>query len=378
VAAEDLIKQIATWNTATSSFNAPAQGVTIGRLCSADLPAQTAFFDRRSGKGTTARLFMDGEEVGPEGRGFAHSLEGTSWELPHLGKFSWENSVARPGSGDKTVVVGLDDATPGQVYVYVGDKASSGSPVERAGLVGGKLYGIKVAGAALETAAGIPANTAFSLEPVGADGSVQNMTGAAIQTASVADGITQFLRPEDGAWDPRRLNDFYFVTTNAIDSPSRLWRLRFNDPTDPSAGGTITAVLDGTEGQQMLDNMTIDRRGRVLIQEDPGSNLPAGQTDYLAKVWLYDIEDDTLTEIAHHSPARFSPGGSGFLTQDEESSGIIPAPFLGSRWFLADVQAHFTNSDPELVEGGQLLALRVPGSGGDGDDDEGDDGGEDD
>jgi hypothetical protein len=373
VAAEDLIRRVATWNTATSSFNAPAQGVTIGRLCSADLPDESAFYDHRSRTGTTSRLFMDGEEVGAEGRAFAHALDGTSWELPHLGKFSWENSVARPRSGEQTVVVGLDDSTPGQVYVYLGEKRRSGSPVEQAGLVGGKLYGIKVAGFPLEPATGIPAGTPFTLEPVGSDGAVQNMTGAAIQTASVADGITEFLRPEDGAWDPRRLNDFYFVTTNAIDRPSRLWRLRFEDPTDPSEGGTITAVLDGTEGQQMLDNMTVDRRGRALLQEDPGSGVPAGQTNYLAKVWLYDIDDDTLTEIAHHDPARFTPGAPAFLTADEESSGIIPAPFLGNGWYLADVQAHFRNADPELVEGGQLLALRVPNDAGDEDDDEDED-----
>jgi hypothetical protein len=44
------------------------------------------------------------------------------------------------------VVVGTDDSTPGQVYVYAGQKRTAGSPIEKAGLVGGALYGIKVAG----------------------------------------------------------------------------------------------------------------------------------------------------------------------------------------------------------------------------------------
>jgi hypothetical protein len=367
---EDLIKQVATWNTATSSYNAPAQGIAIGRLCSADLPVRSAFYDDESERGYLGRLFLGGEEVGAEGRAFAHALDGTSYELPHLGKFSWENAVARPRAGGKTIVVGLDDSTPGQVYVYYGEKSSSGTPVQKAGLVGGKLYGVKVSGFPAETDAGIPAGTPFSLEPVGSDGSVQNVTGAAIQTASSADGITEFLRPEDGAWDPRNLNDFYFVTTNAIDRPSRLWRLHFNDARNPAAGGTITAVLDGTKGQVMLDNLTIDERRQVLIQEDPGSRSPAGQTNYLAKVWLYDIRRDTLTELAHHDEARFTPGLPGFLIADEESSGIIPAPFLGNRWYLADVQAHYTHADPELVEGGQLLALRAPGRGEEDEDDD--------
>ena len=30
--------------------------------------------------------------------------------------------------------------------------------------------------------------------------------------------------------------------------------------------------LDGTEGQQMMDNITVDDRGNVLLQEDPGGN----------------------------------------------------------------------------------------------------------
>jgi hypothetical protein len=192
---------------------------------------------------------------------------------------------------------------------------------------------------------------------------VRSLTGAAIDAASDADGITEFLRPEEGAWDPRRPRDFYFVTTNDIDKPSRLWRLRFSEPKDFASGGTITALLDGTEGQQMLDNITVTTRGQVLLQEDPGSKLPAGTTNYLAKLWLYDISSDKLTEIAHHDPARFTPGEPGFLTADEESSGIIPAAgILGRNWYLLDPQAHFTNADPELVEGGQLLALHVPAS----------------
>jgi hypothetical protein len=49
----------------------------------------------------------------------------------------------------------------------------------------------------------------------------------------------------------------------------------------------------------------------------------------------------------------------GFLTQDEESSGIIPLDkILGQGWYLADVQAHYPIPG-ELVEGGQLLLIHV-------------------
>jgi len=64
---------------------------------------------------------------------------------------------------------------------------------------------------------------------------------------------------------------------------------------------------------------------------------------------------------------RFLPAAAGvipastFLTQDEESSGIIDASdVLGNGWYLLDVQAHLKSADPELVEGGQLLAMYIP------------------
>jgi hypothetical protein len=75
-------------------------------------------------------------------------------------------------------------------------------------------------------------------------------------------------------------------------------------------------------------------------------------------VWLFDPKSGTLTKIAQHDPALFTPGAAGFLTRDEESSGIIPAPFLGKDWYLLDVQAH-SPLGGELVEGGQVLAMKV-------------------
>jgi hypothetical protein len=42
-------------------------------------------------------------------------------------------------------VSGLDDSTPGQLYA--GNKQSSGNPIERAGLHGGQLFGIRVTAA---------------------------------------------------------------------------------------------------------------------------------------------------------------------------------------------------------------------------------------
>ena len=67
---------------------------------------------------------------------------GDSYELPLLGRMSFENSLANPASGVKTVVMSTDDSTPGEVYLYVGTKQATGTAVEKAGLTNGLLFGI--------------------------------------------------------------------------------------------------------------------------------------------------------------------------------------------------------------------------------------------
>ena len=207
--------------------------------------ALAAVYDKRSKTGYNGPLFLSGEEVGNEGRAFAHTEGGISWELPSLGKFSWENAVANPGTGRKTVVVGTDDSTPGQVYVYVGEKKATGNPAERAGLTGGKLFGVKVPGVPLEPVnTGVPPGTAFTAVDLG---DVKNKTGAQLQAESVAAGVTEWQRPEDAAWDPEHPNDLYFAITSSFTTQSKLYRLRFVDPANPAAGGKVDQLLDGTE-----------------------------------------------------------------------------------------------------------------------------------
>ncbi|MEI9807471.1 MAG: hypothetical protein WDO16_06055 [Bacteroidota bacterium] len=49
----------------------------------------------------------------------------------------------------------------------------------------------------------------------------------------------------------------------------------------------------------MLDNMTADKFGHLLLQEDVG-NAP-----HNGKIWQYTIATDALTILAKHDPARF-------------------------------------------------------------------------
>ena len=248
-----------------------AANVAFNRFCSADLPAVSALSDAASGTGTTERIYMNGEESGAEGRNFAHivtgSQAGSTYELPYLGRMAFENAVANPGTGARTVVVEQDDTAPtsdtdvnGQVYVYAGDKKSSGSLVERAGLTGGNLYGIqvRVGGAGLVTEFSkkdwaVGDTFPFASVDVSADrkNAAGDWSGAALEAGSDAKGVTGFQRPEDGAWDPNHPSDYYFVTTSNItpevgrDGHTRLWRLRFTDPAHPDQGGSITLLVNG-------------------------------------------------------------------------------------------------------------------------------------
>ena len=212
----DLVKRVFTaQNDGTYVLSTTA----FRRLCSADLPAKAAFWNAATGKGYDGRIFMNGEEFGAEGRAFAHVVNGSSagdsYDLPYLGRFGWENSVAHPAPGDRTVVVGLDDTSPsasvpnnGQVYVYAGDKSDTGSPVTRAGLTDGKLYGIQVlagsGGSALATEVSKTWTKGdafrFASIDVSADrkDAAGSWSGAQLQTGSVAKGVTGFQRPRTG------------------------------------------------------------------------------------------------------------------------------------------------------------------------------------
>jgi len=357
------------------------------RFCSGDLAKEGAFY--YNGLGTTERIYLNGEEITTvansvvvdQGRAWARVATGghagETWHLPLMGRMAYENLVASPHPQEKTIVALLDDSSintaplitssvPSEVYFYIGRKKKHGHPIVAAGLTNGNFYGVKVSvegnpvteesndfGLGI-AATGFVGKGRFSLHDMG---DVSDLTAVQIEELSFAARVTRLQRVEDGAWDPARRNDFYFVTTASLTANCRLWRLRFDDIERPEKGGTIEILLKGNEGQGMLDNVTIDHRGRILMDEDPGGD------DRVAKIWLYDISSGGFIQVGEHNPKFFDPtilNNSAFLTNDEESSGIIDAEhILGEGWFLLDVQAHKTNPDPELVEFGQLLAMYV-------------------
>ena len=368
VSGKDLMHDVWLYDTTTHNYVDHTAGnnpISFSRFCSADLADQSAFYNASTGLGFNGgRLFLNGEETGVEGRAMAHiaggAQDGNSYELAWLGNMAYENLVANSHTGDKTVVAMMDDGQNGQVYFYAGDKKATGNAIDQAGLTGGHLFGIHLT----ELEGATNNNEPNTASPLGTDekstftmldlGDVSGMTGAQIDVASEAAGVTSFLRPEDGAWDTLNPNRFYFVTTDAFNAPSRLWAADFNDARNPALGGTIKLLLNGTEGQQMFDNISVDSHGRVTLCEDVGNNA------HLGKVWQYDPATDALTQLAQHDASRFLTGGSNFLTQDEEASGVIDVSHIlgnaGENVYLIDTQVHLSVGG-EQVEGGQLQLI---------------------
>lgn len=103
---EDLIRKVSTWNRDTKAYNNPetSPAVNMSRFCSANLADPSAFYNKKTGKGTKDRIFMNGEETDVDGRAFAHiatgDYAGHTFELPYLGQGSFENQVAHPSSGN--------------------------------------------------------------------------------------------------------------------------------------------------------------------------------------------------------------------------------------------------------------------------------------
>ena len=370
-------------NNAITDYNTPDPSLNgFSRFCSADMAEPSAY--RFGNLGTDARILLNGEEIGAPGRAFAHIATGdeagTIYELPEHGDYSWENNVACPFPQAKTVCVGLDDSTPGNLYIYVGNKQATGNEVEKAGLVNGQLFAIVIDGVTIN-AGGQPVEDRTFVLGNAANGrresapfttievtDPKNRTGAFLQALD-SQGQMNFARPEDGTWDLLTKDKFYFVTTDSFTGNSRIWVMTFNDIANPQNGGTVTMLGDGSNPAsfaggiisangltdvRMMDNMCVTKNGLIVIQEDVGNNPRLG------RIWSYNVRTDAIREISSASGSLYLAGAPNFLTQDEESSGVVDArDILGPGWFIINNQSHFSIPG-ELVEGGQLMALFDP------------------
>lgn len=347
-----------------------AQSAAFVRFCSASLTVPGALFNHKSKRGYKGQVYFANEENGDEGRVFGVTTDGQAQQLPRLGLASWENTNLAHTRGDTTLTIADEDGGDGQLWTHIGQKKSIGNPFDRAGLTNGKNYVLDLKDEATSTDAGFRAKFGKGKPAkftIGAGEEVPWDRSGKTQNADAKAKGLSLNRIEDGAFDPTNPEDYYFTTTEGSPGtePSEpsvardgggLWKVHFSDVDHPEKGGTIELLLDGTEAPYLNkpDNITIDRKGNLLIQEDPGDNA------HVARIVAYQLKTGNRGVLAEFDRDKFRAGGSGFITQDEESSGIIDARrFLGRGWFLFDAQVHKANPDATKVEYGQLLALHV-------------------
>ena len=413
--AVDLFKDVVWYDYATGKYGqtpvAPAGALVkdsfgtlnhsylLNRFCSGSLAPAGSFFDKASGYGFNDAVFLAGEEGGDESRAFATNLtNGQLVQLPALGLAAWENVIPAPTKGKTTVLMTNEDgsATDSQQWMYVGTKTKTGTWYEKAGFTNGKSYVVAAAaGAAVANDAEIrtkygknkPFPISFAEVNIKANGKDQNIEAN-------AKGI-EFARVEDGQFDPKKPNDYYFVTTQSDSDPlnkavaattpnpatptvsrdgGALWRIRFNDVSKPLSGATLELLLDGSESIYMSkpDNISVDSFGNVLIQEDPGNNA------HLARIVSYRISDGKVGTIAQFKAQYFTSTGASFITQDEESSGIVDvttelrtskSDTASYYMFVAQIHATPAKARPDLdpadatlakaIEGGQWYILKI-------------------
>ena len=362
----------------------------MNRFCSSTLADAGTFYSKSAGVGYKGAVYLTGEEGGDESRGFAGNEEGDFAQMPRFGLAAWETFVPAPTTTKSTVVFGNEDgaATDSQLWMYKGNKQKDGSWFEQAGLANGALYVLATDVAndnEFRAKYGKGKGAPISFESI--DWKVNGKT----QNAQANKLGMELARVEDGHFDPKKPNDYYFVTTESNKDPKAtapnpatptvtrdggaLWRLRFVDVNNPTKGGTLTMLLDGSEAPYLSkpDNIVVDDAGNVLIQEDPGNNA------HIARVVSYRISDGKLATIAQFKDTYFnSANTTTFITQDEESSGIVDVTSYlrtgksdKAKYYMMVAQIHATpaKSRPDLtpapadianaIEGGQWYVMKV-------------------
>ena len=309
-----------------------------------------------------------------------------------MGRHNHENAVAVPGYRKPVLLSGDDtfSAPASQMYMYVAPNADAVWNDQ------GTLYAFKSDQPTVNDYGDIAIgrSTFGTFIPVPRDVAVGDQD--ALERWSNANGVLQFIRIEDIAYDRNTPNIVYFADTGeprALPDTAtgrlrrgpatavgphpngRVFRMVL-DPRDPLRVLNLSVLIEGDpEGPASAgkvqyvhnpDNLETTRTG-LLIQEDPGShnqyapNDPNGTT---ARIWNYSLQTGALSVVARVNQSADPAARLGAW----ESSGIVDAQqFFGRGMFLVDVQA------PTLIlerapgpgvtyerEGGQLLLIRIP------------------
>jgi hypothetical protein len=353
----------------------------FGRFCSGFLAWRDVGFDRP--------IYLANEEV----TGSA-SFDGTgglvvaifdneAHGLPDHGRFAWENALVRPRTGKWTVVMGMEDGPASQdpaqgnsqLYMYVGkkDRSPGATVLERNGLIGGKLYVFRSTDPAKNSEANF---TSGSIEGEWVEiPNARDLTDAQLEAASDAAGAMIFARPEDGAFNPRNDDQYFFVTTGegTGNGLGRLNSLAL-DPKNPAAPATLTIEYNADEivaagGDIALSPDNIDTsRDYLMINEDGTATsravMAAKKRD--GSIWRFDLGKGGVDVSSALRVAELNPPGRDRVAVNPgiwETSGIIDtADLFGDDTWIFDVQAHSPTAAPapNTVEDGQLLMLVGP------------------
>ncbi len=388
---DTLVGPAATASNATPGF---------ARFCSGSLAGSAEGFDRPI-------YFANEESAGAstfDGKGglsvaiFDVNGQGEAHGLPYLGRFAWENTLVQSDTGDRTVIMGMEDGPSSQIpandnsqlYMYVGEKdRSHGATVlERNGLTGGTLYVFRsknrTKNSELAFQYGRLAGEWVALE------GAENMSDTALEAASDAAGAMVFARPEDGAFSLGKKDEFFFVTTgdvptsgeNSGNALGRLYSLRLN-PSNPTKSATLSLIYNADQviesgGDIAISPDNIDVSTEYLMINEDGTT--PSRTVMAAKgrdgsIWRFDLtQGGGVKASSALRVAELNPGGRDNPTNGPptvnpgvwETSGIIDtSEIFGPDTWLFDVQAHAPTTAPGgssvTVEDGQLLILR-PGN----------------
>jgi hypothetical protein len=300
--------------------------------------------------------------------------------LPHLGRFSWENSLVMPQTGNSTVIIGMEDgpATPdNQLYMYVGQKVNSPDPLARNGLDNGDLYVF------VSTTPGQTSEATFASGTISGRwqliDNAANMSDVQLEAATDAiPNVMTFIRPEDGAFSPQHSNEFFFVTTGgnlaAGNELGRLYALRLN-PGNVLQSAELRVVYNADQviasgGDIAISPDNIDiSESYLMINEDGTTQSRAvmGQKARDGSIWRFPVSpgnwEDRIDVDARERIVELDPPGRdgvAVLPGVWETSGVVDvAHVFGDDVWLFDVQAHAPTTAPgtNTVEDGQLVLM---------------------
>lgn len=343
----------------------------FARFCSGSLSYKDAGFDRP--------IYLAGEESGGAGTfdglgGLAIAIfDNELHTLPKFGRFPWENTLAQPkkGNGTKTVLMGMEDgpaSTDNQLYMYVGKKErkTGSTPMRRNGLDNGLMY------AFVSDTPGMTNEIEFTSGSIEGHFEVianpEDLTDVQLEAASDALGAFGFIRTEDGAFDPKNPDIFYFVTTGSAtgNQLGRMYKMTL-DSADPTGHAVIELIYNadvlaaqGIDSPISPDNIGVSTK-YVMINED-GTTPSRTRMEAVGRegsIWRMDRSDQSMTRIAELNP----PGRDAIdvpVSGTWETTGIVEIPGLGKDTWLVNVQAHSPTAAPaaNTVEDGQLLLMR--------------------